>query len=265
MEAFAGRSRPGNDPLAHAPAPSALASPACAFCEQALEAAREGNQKVPSWPDFFKQVREGSPVNLPLVLFDSRGRGYVEQGRLTSHWSSSCPIAPTVTGWSTFLGAATGSVRQLGIKGGAQARTERRRPRHRGKGLGLRAAHPYVDQLRINVFNPGDGQVIADALREIERELTRLRVADEASLLRYSVQMFGMGGDHLEGMGEVLESLLDPDRQVSEDDEFSLTTANHLMPKLIFAEMPWRTSCGSRRRSPPTFRSSWNISTPGPA
>jgi len=207
-----------------------------AFCEQALEAAREGLQKVPSWPDFFKQVREGiAPVSLPLVLFDSRGRGYVEQGPLTSHWSLYLPDRADGDRLVDISGCRDRVRRQLGIKGRPKVATS-----VGGRDIAARAfefvqQHPYVDQLRINVFNPGDGQVIADALREIERELTRLRVANEASLLRYSVQMFGMGGDHLEGMGEVLESLLDPDRQVSEDDEFSLTTANHLMPKLIFA------------------------------
>ena len=95
--------------------------------------------------------------------------------------------------------------------------------------------HPYVEQLRINVFNPGDGQVIVDALREVERDQNRLKVPSETGLLRYSVQMFSSGAEYLEGMGESLESLLDPDRQVAEDDEFTLNASNHLLPKLVFA------------------------------
>ncbi len=38
--------------------------------------------------------------------------------------------------------------------------------------------------------------------------------------------------------GDGLESLLDPERQVGEDDEFTLATSNHLLPKLVFARNP---------------------------
>src|SRR4051794_23721480 len=47
--------------------------------------------------------------------------------------------------------------------------------------------------------------------------------------------MFGTGSDQIESMGESFETLLDPDRQVAEDDEFTLNSSNHLLPKLIFA------------------------------
>src|SRR6185295_750767 len=94
--------------------------------------------------------------------------------------------------------------------------------------------HPYVEQLKINIFNPGDGQLITDALREIE--LLRLQVYTEHGPppLRYCFQMFG-SRSQVEVMGEAFESLLDPDRQVAEDDEFTLTSSNHLLPKLVFA------------------------------
>ena len=49
--------------------------------------------------------------------------------------------------------------------------------------------------------------------------------------------MFG-SASQVETMGEAFESLLDPERQVAEDDEFTLTSANHLLPKLVFARNP---------------------------
>ena len=160
-----------------------------------MGAAREGNQKVPSWPDFFKQIREGiAPVNLPLVLFDSRGRGYVEQGPLTSHWSLFLPDRADGDRLVDVSGCRDRVRRQLGIRARPKLATSVGGREIAARGLEFVQQHPYVDQIRINVFNPGDGQVIADALREIERELARLRVADESGLLRYSVQMFGMGG-----------------------------------------------------------------------
>jgi hypothetical protein len=39
----------------------------------------------------------------------------------------------------------------------------------------------------------------------------------------------------LDTVGEGVESLLDPDRHVSEDDEFTLFSENHLHPKLLVA------------------------------
>src|SRR5262249_9112319 len=94
--------------------------------------------------------------------------------------------------------------------------------------------HPYVEQLKVNVFNPGDGQIITDALRKIEAQRLAINRDGAPPPLRYSIQMFG-SPSQVETMGDAFESLLDPDRQVAEDDEFTLTSSNHLLPKLIFA------------------------------
>ncbi len=56
----------------------------------------------------------------------------------------------------------------------------------------------------------------------------------EAPPLRYAIQLFGAEG-RLDALGSAFDSLLDPDRQVEDDDEFTLTSSNHLLPKLIFA------------------------------
>lgn len=96
--------------------------------------------------------------------------------------------------------------------------------------------HPYCEQLRINVFNPGDGEVVAEALRSVEKRRLSLGGRRGAPALRYAVQMFGTAG-HVEIMGEAIESLLDPERQVGEsDEEFTVTSTNHLLPKLVFAK-----------------------------
>jgi len=112
--------------------------------------------------------------------------------------------------------------------------------------------HPYVDQLKLNVFNPGDGRLIADVLRRLEY----LRVHDPATgrvrnnplSLRYAVQLFA-AAEFVGASGDGLESLLDPERQVGEDDEFTLSTSNHLLPKLVFA----RNSVGEFLQAPEKF------------
>lgn len=103
-----------------------------------------------------------------------------------------------------------------------------------------------MEQLRINVFNPGDGQLLVEALRAIEQEQITRRVAETTSLLRYSVQMFGEADTQLDQMGQALELVLDPERQAAEGDEFTLATTNHLLPKLVFA----RNTVGDFLRAP---------------
>jgi hypothetical protein len=93
------------------------------------------------------------------------------------------------------------------------------------------AQHPYVDQLRLNVFNPGNGELIADVLRRIEAMRHESHSPDS---LRYSVRLFAPP-NQIDTVGEAVEGLLDPERHVSEDDEFTLYSGNHLHPKLLVA------------------------------
>ena len=61
------------------------------FCEEAVSEGR-GEYVVPSWSDFVRRLRDGFlPANLPLVVYDSRGRGYIDRGTVTSHWSLYLP------------------------------------------------------------------------------------------------------------------------------------------------------------------------------
>src|SRR5262249_9442306 len=56
-------------------------------CAQAVRAWEDGTRKAPDWRGLMDQLREGLlPMNLPMVLFDRRGRGYVEHTPLTQFW-----------------------------------------------------------------------------------------------------------------------------------------------------------------------------------
>ena len=203
----------------------------------AVGAFQEKSESVPSWSDFLLQVRRGlQPINLPLAVFDSSGRGYVENGPLTPFWSLYLP--------DRFQGdvpvdvsIARDAVRHLlGIRGQSPFTGLVSSEQVANRLFEYLVQHPYCEQLRINVFNPGDGEVIADALRLIERQRLSLSERRDAPSLRYSVQMFGTTG-HLEIMGEAVESLLDPERQVGEsDEEFTVSSTNHLLQKLIYAK-----------------------------
>ena len=205
------------------------------LCESALQSWKEKTAVAPSWASFLRQLTsEILPINLPMVMFDQRGRAYVEQSLLTSHWSVYLPDRSEDSPQVDTAACRETCRRLLGI----------RRPEPLTSSIGsaeiaTRAfeylqQHPYVDQLRMNVFNPGDGQLVTEALRAIEAIRLSVAAREAPPPLRYSIQMFG-SRSQIETMGGAFESLLDPERQVAEDDEFTLTSSNHLLPKLVFA------------------------------
>jgi DNA phosphorothioation-dependent restriction protein DptH len=205
------------------------------LCESALRSWKEKTATVPAWPAFLRQLAgDLLPINTPMVMFDRKGRAYVEQGLLTSHWSLFLPDRSENSPQVDTIASRETCRRLLGIRRPAPVTAAVGSSPIATRAFEYLQQHPYVEQLKINVFNPGDGQLITDALREIE--LLRLQVQTEHGPppLRYCLQMFG-SRSQVEVMGEAFESLLDPDRQVAEDDEFTLTSSNHLLPKLVFA------------------------------
>lgn len=207
-----------------------------------LQHARALGRLVGSWqqhseaPDNLRLVvetyrRDIQPTHVPPVVFDSRGRGYVEQGPLTTHWSLFLPDAGA-SGAVVDVAACRDRARaQLGVRGSTSLTPSVGSQDLARRLLEYLQLHPYVEQLHINVFNPGDAALIAEALRELERQ--RRSAAGERPL-RYVVRLLASRAG-VDLTGDALESLLDPDRQVGEDDEFTLASNNHLHPKLVFA------------------------------
>jgi DNA phosphorothioation-dependent restriction protein DptH len=215
-----------------------------------LQHARQLRRLVEAWrldaeaayPDLRELVttfrRDVQPTHAPPVIFDGRGRGYVEQGPLTSHWSLYLPDAGA-EGAAIDVAASRDRVRTLLGVGGRASRSGKQgvlAPAVGSKDLAVRLfeylqLHPYVEQLHLNVFNPGDAALMAEALRELEKQ--RRSIPGEPQL-RYLVRLFAPSAG-VDLTGDELESLLDPDRQVGEDDEFTLASSNHLHPKLVFA------------------------------
>lgn len=212
------------------------------MCGRAIRAWDDGTQKAPSWRVLMDQLRDGLlPMNLPMVLFDRRGRGYVEHTPLTRFWPLYLPDRGEGDIPLDAVATRDRIIDHLGIRERTVAVTT-----VDTWDIALRlyeylTQHPYVEQLRLNVFNPGDGRLVAQVLRHLEymrlNDPRQGRARANPPPLRYSVQLFA-AGEFVEATGDGLESLLDPDRQVGEDDEFTLSTSNHLLPKLVFARNP---------------------------
>lgn len=89
--------------------------------------------------------------------------------------------------------------------------------------------HPYVRELSLNVFNPGAGSVIADALLFLQQKR-------EHADLRYDIRLFTADPDS-PVLGESFESIFRPGATINEAaDAFATSTGTHLFSKLNLAK-----------------------------
>lgn len=89
--------------------------------------------------------------------------------------------------------------------------------------------HPYVRELSLNIFNPGAGAVIVDALLSLQQKR-------EHADLRYDIRLFTSDPDS-PVLGEALESMVRPGSTVGEAaDAFATSTGSHLFSKLNIAK-----------------------------
>ncbi|WP_437681670.1 hypothetical protein [Sorangium sp. So ce131] len=203
-------------------------------CQEAVGAWENGSRRAPAWRAFLDQLRRDLyPMNLPMVLFNKRGRAFVEHAPLTPFWPLYLPDRVEEGVPIDAMAARDRVVRAMGIRDRTVTVTTVDPSEIAGRLFDYIEQHPYVEQLCLNVFNPGDGRLIADVLHGVELKRIRLLGSDAPSL-RYAIHLFGSSA-HGDAAADGLESLLDPERQVREDDEFTLASSNHLLPKLVFA------------------------------
>jgi len=218
------------------------------LCDSAVSAWQDGTHAVPSWRKYIEQIQGGLiPLNMPMVLFDRRGRGYVEQTPITAYWPLYLPDQASGDVQLDTVAVRDRILSAMGIGQRSVVLTTVGVDEVANRLFEYLEFHPYVEQLRLNVFNPGDGRFIADVLRSLERRRISVDARDAPSL-RYAVHLFA-APPYLDMVAEGLEALLDPDRQVGQDDEFTLGSSNHLLPKLVFA----RNSTEEFLQSPELF------------
>jgi len=93
--------------------------------------------------------------------------------------------------------------------------------------------HPYIKTLKLNVLNPGDGQLFLNTIRELQK-------MDEFKNLRYDITFYGTLGYEL--MGSAFDDLM-KDESLTEgsrpdiDDKLLEPSHNPLFPKLFFSKV----------------------------
>ena len=203
------------------------------WLEQAVQMDQPKAALPPSLRDFLR--RGLSPMNLPPFLRPTHesfpigvSRFYIEQGSLTPFWSLYMP-ADIEDRRALFARVKRAlAINRSGMDAGAIGGVDRDTMTQKIQRYLIQ--HPYVQILKVNVFNPGDSSLLVDAILKIDEERLKIKLPS----LRYELRLFTQGSV-LEDIGEAVENLTNPERQVSPAaDAFSSPSDNHLFPKLRF-------------------------------
>jgi len=190
--------------------------------------------------DWIKQIKEGGKDHIPHVrstlLEGLMPSAYpvgipVEDGRIFTPVDNLNPFwalyAPTTEENSRGLMAEICSA--LGLAEPSAAGTDISGKVIADKIERYLSQHPYVRELSLNIFNPGAGSVIADALLSLQQKR-------EYADLRYDIRLFTSDPDS-PILGESIELMIRPGATVNEAaDAFATSTGSHLFSKLNLAK-----------------------------
>jgi hypothetical protein len=174
--------------------------------------------------DAKQALQEGlQPVNIPPVLFDHRRVGYLHAGQVAPGWVVYLPtdIADTHSAVARLSRVLTSTTRPLNR--GAKASEVADRV------LRYLQQHPYVSELQIDVFNPGDGQIIIDLLNEIDKQYPELR---------YEVRLFSHD-EVRDDLGSTLDQLVNPELTVTTSEmaeKYAQASRYPLHPNLRYSK-----------------------------
>ncbi|RTQ45466.1 ATP-binding protein [Hymenobacter gummosus] len=195
------------------------------------------SQQWTHWTEEVKSLFFGllQPTNHPLLVGDESGQPFEYAGELCFGWGVLTRTAPVDV--SDLSAGSSRSLVQylqqiLDLRGTASVIENDVDPRivyeHLQRYLAL---HPYTEQLTINIFNPGEGQVFQDVLLELERTTALHPV-------RYEIRLF-TSQRSLVQEGEAFTRLLNPaTSQTEEAESFSQPARNGLFPKLRLSINP---------------------------
>ncbi len=168
------------------------------------------------------------PLNIPNALSLEQNRFFVNTDVLDLFWS----IFPNSTTTDirkvvAMISKALGYKNDLGnISSVSPAQIADRLWRY------LRH-HPYIKTLKLNVLNPGDGQLFLNTIRELQK-------MDEFKNLRYDITFYGTLGYEL--MGSAFDDLMNNESSTDIsrpeiDEELLEPSHNPLFPKLFFSKV----------------------------
>ncbi len=175
-------------------------------------------------------------LNIPPTIAFRNDEIYVNSDNLDLYWS----ILPRGT-TTDIRNAVSSLMRLLGFKLNQGEITVITAPQIADRIWRYLKHHPYVSTLRINVVNPGDGLLVLNAIREIQK-------IEEFQTLNYDIAFYA--DQRYEIMGSAFDEMTEGATQADGnppevDEELLQPNANPLFPKLTFSkrripESGWR-------------------------
>lgn len=173
-----------------------------------------------------ESVDKITSLNIPSAIAFGQNEVYINSDNVDLYWS----VLPK--GTTTDIRKVVSLVfRLLGQKGGGEI-TSITPMQLADKVWRYLKHHPYVSTLRLNVINPGDGQLILNTIREIQK-------AGQFDDLNYDIAFFGdlryeVMGSAFDEMTE--ETVLSEGSQPDVDEALLRPNRNPLFPKLTFSK-----------------------------
>ncbi|MFH0849010.1 MAG: hypothetical protein V1857_05865, partial [archaeon] len=172
-----------------------------------------------------ESVDKITSLNIPSSVAFAQNEVYINTDNVDLYWS----VLPKGT-TTDIRKVVSLLLRLLGQKGGEITSIT---PMHLADKIWRYLKHhPYVSTLKINVINPGDGQLILDAIREIQK-------SGQFDDLNYDIAFYGdlryeVMGSAFDEMTE--EVVLTEGSQPEADEALLKPNKNPLFPKLIFSK-----------------------------
>jgi DNA phosphorothioation-dependent restriction protein DptH len=184
-----------------------------------------------------ESVDKVTSLNIPSAVSFGQNEVYINSDNLDLYWS----VLPK--GGTTDIRKVVSLVfRLLGQKGGGEI-TSITPMELADKIWRYLKHHPYVSTLRLNVINPGDGQLILNTIREIQK-------SGQFDDLNYDIAFYGdlryeIMASAFDEMTE--EAVLSEGSQPEVDEALLKPNRNPLFPKLTFSkqrvkETNWRNT-----------------------
>lgn len=176
----------------------------------------------------FDSIKKITSLNIPSALSFENNEIYINTDNIDLNWSI-LPNSKT----NDIRKVVTQLMRALGFKESAGEITSITPAHIKDRIWRYLKHHPYVSTLKMNVINPGDGYLILNTIRELQKD-------DQFKYLKYDITFYGNLGYEL--MGSAFDDLMNENNStegiMSEVDEELLQPNNNpLFPKMFFSKI----------------------------
>jgi DNA phosphorothioation-dependent restriction protein DptH len=176
-------------------------------------------------PESIKKI---SSLNIPSALSFENNEIYINTDNIDLYWSI-LPNSKT----NDIRKVVTQLMRALGFKETAGEITSVTPLHIKDRIWRYLKHHPYVTTLKLNVINPGDGYLVLNTIRALQKD-------EEFKHLKYDITFYGNLGYEL--MGSAFDDLMNENTSAEGvmsdiDEELLQPNNNPLFPKMFFSKI----------------------------